>query len=118
MVTGAVAGFVLCGIYQRLPLKTRSEWERLFPLHHGEVGVMMVIGGLAARVIGKRDLGTRLAEGGALAGLLGRQDLGAILAGSGAVASLFGKLDPDTALGLGAALAWDDRHDLDLWFRG
>ena len=57
----AIGIYLLAEGYKRFfPLETKTRWENKLKIHHGEAGVLMTIGGIAAKSPGLTASGISL----------------------------------------------------------
>ncbi len=55
-----LAGLAAPKLYEKISLESKSEWKKKYPLHHGEAGVLMLIGGAISRNLGLSAFGAGL----------------------------------------------------------
>ena len=55
-----LAGLAAPKLYEKLTSESKSEWKKKYPLHHGEAGVLMLVGGAIARNSGLAAFGAGL----------------------------------------------------------
>jgi hypothetical protein len=55
-----LAGLAAPKLYEKLTPESKSEWKKKYPLHHGEAGVLMLVGGAIARNSGLAAFGAGL----------------------------------------------------------
>jgi hypothetical protein len=55
-----LAGLAAPKLYEKLSSESKKEWKKKYPVHHGEAGVLMLIGGTIARNPGLAAFGVGL----------------------------------------------------------
>ena len=55
-----LAGLAAPKLYQKLSPEKKSNWKKKYPLHHGEAGVLMLLGGAVTRNPGLSAFGAGL----------------------------------------------------------
>jgi hypothetical protein len=55
-----LAGLAAPKLYEKLSPESKSEWKKKYSLHHGEAGVLMLIGGSISRNLGLSAFGAGL----------------------------------------------------------
>jgi len=55
-----IAGLVAPKIYEKLSPEEKNNWKEKFDFHHGEVGILMIVGGAIARNPGLSAFGAGL----------------------------------------------------------
>ena len=55
-----LAGLTAPKLYERLPPESKKEWKKNYPGHHGEAGILMLIGGAISKNSGLAAFGAGL----------------------------------------------------------
>lgn len=55
-----IAGLAAPKIYEKLSPESKDEWKKNYPVHHGEAGVLMLIGGAITKNSGLAAFGAGL----------------------------------------------------------
>lgn len=55
-----LAGLATPKIYAKFSPEEKSKWEKKYPIHHGEAGILMIIGGILSKNPGLSAFGTGL----------------------------------------------------------
>jgi len=55
-----LAGLAAPKVYEKLSQESKSGWKKKYPAHHGEAGVLMLIGGAISRNSGLAAFGAGL----------------------------------------------------------
>lgn len=55
-----LAGLAAPKIYEKFTPEEQSKWKKQYPLHHGEAGVLLIIGGILSKNPGLSAFGTGL----------------------------------------------------------
>lgn len=55
-----LAGLVAPKVYEKLSPESKSDWKKKYPPHHGETGILMLIGGAISRNSGLAAFGAGL----------------------------------------------------------
>lgn len=56
-----LAGMAAPKFYEKFSPEQKDEWKKKYPMHHGEVGVLMILGGVLSKNAGLAAFGTGLA---------------------------------------------------------
>ena len=55
-----LAGLTAPKLYEKLPDDQKEDWKKKYPIHHGEAGVLMMIGGALTKNHGLAAFGAGL----------------------------------------------------------
>ena len=55
-----LAGLAAPKIYEKLTPEEKTSWKKKYPMHHGEAGVLMVLGGILTKNSGLSAFGAGL----------------------------------------------------------
>ncbi len=55
-----LAGLAAPKVYERLAPEVKAQWKKKYPIHHGEAGILMVLGGSVTKNLGLAAFGAGL----------------------------------------------------------
>lgn len=56
-----MAGMAATKLYEKFSPEQKNDWKKKYPMHHGEIGVLMVLGGILSKNAGLSAFGAGLA---------------------------------------------------------